>query len=319
MKLALFSVTYAGFWGQDRLPLEELPAKSRSLGYDGVMLMAKRPHAFPADMGPDRRADFRSRLHDHGQELACVGAYTSFTAGSECGEVPLLDLQVDYVAACARLASDLDCRLLRIFTGYEVAGLPFSRQWESCVHGIRACCDAAAPFGVTIGVQNHHDIGAHTASLQELLRDVDRPNCAPCLDAWSPALRGEDLAAAGRAVGGRTPQTIVADYVRLPRTRYRPDLVDYESIGPDAVRAVPVGEGCIDYRSFIGGLHAGGFDGWIIYEMCSVLRGGGSMTNLDGYARHFVDYMRRLTAELPAGSSAKPGQQARRQDGTRTA
>src|SRR4051812_6639586 len=121
MKLALFSVTYAGFWGQDRLPFEDLPAKSKSLGYDGVMIMAKRPHAFPADMTPERRAPFKRKLAEHEQELACVGAYTSFPAGAECGEVPLLDLQVDYVGACARLANDLGGTLVRVFTGYEIA------------------------------------------------------------------------------------------------------------------------------------------------------------------------------------------------------
>jgi sugar phosphate isomerase/epimerase len=163
-----------------------------------------------------------------------------------------------------------------------------------CVKAIQACCDAAAPHGVTIGVQNHHDVGVHTASLEELIRDVARPNCAPFLDAWSPALRGEDLAAAAKRIGKRTTQTIVADYVRLPRAKYLPDLVNYTAAGPDSVRAVPVGEGFIDYRAFLGGLKAGGFDGWVIYEMCSPLRGGGSMENLDRYAKHFVDYMKKL-------------------------
>ena len=50
MKLGLFTVSYAGFWGQATLPLEAAPAKARALGYEGVMVMAKRPHAFPADM-----------------------------------------------------------------------------------------------------------------------------------------------------------------------------------------------------------------------------------------------------------------------------
>jgi sugar phosphate isomerase/epimerase len=147
---------------------------------------------------------------------------------------------------------------------------------------------------VTIGVQNHHDIGVHTAALEEFIRDVNRPNCAPFLDAWSPALRGEDLVAAAKSIGKRTPQTIVADYVRLPRAKYLPDLVDYKEAGPDAVRAVPMGEGFIDYKGFLRGLREGGFDGWVIYEMCSPLRGGGSMQNLDHCAKRFVEYMKKL-------------------------
>jgi sugar phosphate isomerase/epimerase len=293
-KLGLFSVSYAGLWGQDTVPLEELPPKAKSLGYDGLMIMAKRPHAFPGDLGDSRRAQLRRLLKDHALELACLGAYTNFTAGLDSEEVPLVDMQADYVGQCAKLAKDLGGHTVRIFTGYEVAGVPFTQLWSRCVKGVRACCDAAAPHGVTIGVQNHHDVGAPTASLEELVREVDRPNCAPFLDAWSPALRGEDLAQAARRIGARTPQTIVADYVRLPRAKYASDLVNYETPGPDAVRAVPVGEGFIDYTTFLRALRSAGFDGWVIYEMCSPLRGGGSMANLDRYARHFVEYMKKL-------------------------
>jgi hypothetical protein len=44
---------------------------------------------------------------------------------------------------------------------------------------------------------------------------------------------------------------------------------------------VPMGEGVIDDASFLRGLFGGGFDGWVTYEMCSPLRGGGSLENLD--------------------------------------
>ena len=44
MKLCLFSISYAGLWGQDVLPLPGVIAKAAELGYDGVMLAGKRPH-----------------------------------------------------------------------------------------------------------------------------------------------------------------------------------------------------------------------------------------------------------------------------------
>ena len=34
-----------------------------------------------------------------------------------------------------------------------------------------------------------------------------------------------------------------------------------------------------------------GYDGYVAYEMCSYLRGGGSEENLERYARKFLDYM----------------------------
>ena len=40
----LFSVSYAGLWGQHRLDLKSFLARARALGYPAVELMGKRPH-----------------------------------------------------------------------------------------------------------------------------------------------------------------------------------------------------------------------------------------------------------------------------------
>src|SRR5262249_18597181 len=108
-------------------------------------------------------------------------------------------------------------------------------------------------------------------------------------DAWAPALQGTDLVAAVKKLAPYIVHTTVADYVRRPRFRYQPALVNYVP-DTDAVRAVPLGEGFIDYRAFFKALHEAGFGGHVAYEMCSPLRGGGSEENLDRCARKFLDY-----------------------------
>jgi sugar phosphate isomerase/epimerase len=110
-------------------------------------------------------------------------------------------------------------------------------------------------------------------------------------DAWSPALRGEDLYSAARKIARHTAITTNADYVRLPRFRYVPTVVNYERVEPDLVRAVPFGDGFIDYRAFFAGLRDGGFDGIATYEMCSPLRGGGSVENLDRCATRYLRWL----------------------------
>jgi len=87
-------------------------------------------------------------------------------------------------------------------------------------------CDRAAAHGVTIAIQNHHDLGLHTEALLELLADIDRPNCKVGFDAWSPALRGESLYDAAKLAAPHTVITTNADYLRVPRHRYRPELVN---------------------------------------------------------------------------------------------
>ena len=56
MKLSLFSVSYAGLWGQHRLDLPAFIAKAAQLGYDAVMLMGKRPHLSPLDVTDEQLA-----------------------------------------------------------------------------------------------------------------------------------------------------------------------------------------------------------------------------------------------------------------------
>jgi sugar phosphate isomerase/epimerase len=159
------------------------------------------------------------------------------------------------------------------------------------VQGLKEAARRAAEFGVTLCVQNHHDIAAHYESLFDLLTEIDEPNCKAAFDAWSPALHGTDLAAAVHKMAPFIAHTTVADYVRRPRFKYHPRLVNYEREA-DVLRAVPMGEGFIDYRGFFQALREIGYQGFVGYEMCSVLEGGGSEENLDRCARRFVEWMR---------------------------
>ena len=50
MKTCLHTVSYAGTWGQAALTLEQTIDKAAELGFDGIMLMAKRPHGSVLDL-----------------------------------------------------------------------------------------------------------------------------------------------------------------------------------------------------------------------------------------------------------------------------
>ena len=49
MTPTLFSVSYAGYWGQHRLTLPEFIEKAAALGYSAVEIAGKRPHLSPLD------------------------------------------------------------------------------------------------------------------------------------------------------------------------------------------------------------------------------------------------------------------------------
>jgi sugar phosphate isomerase/epimerase len=295
VELSLFSVSYAGLWGQQRLDLAGFVAKAAELGYKSVMLMGKRPHLAPLDIDDAAVETLRTTLAKHKVRCAAIAGYTDFSP-QPAAEVPFAEMQFDYVRSLARLASELDAQVVRIFTAYEHAGSTPSGAWNFAVACLRECADRAADYGVTLAVQNHHDVALHSDALLELLDEVDRPNVKLAFDAWSPALRGEELFETARRMAPYTAITTNADYIRLPRYRYRPELVNYERQEPDWVRAVPFGDGFIDYRAFFAGLVEGGFDGLANYEMCSPIRGGGSLENLDSYARRYLEWMRGRTA-----------------------
>jgi sugar phosphate isomerase/epimerase len=85
-----------------------------------------------------------------------------------------------------------------------------------------------------------------------------------------------------------TVLSIAANYRRYRRYRYKPELVNYEQVAPDMVRAASMSEGEIDYVSFLQGLSDGGYEGPLVYEMCSPLEGGGGEDNLDAKAEDFL-------------------------------
>ncbi|HEX3150587.1 MAG TPA: sugar phosphate isomerase/epimerase family protein [Gemmataceae bacterium] len=290
MKPCLFSISYGGLWGQAALDLQSFIAKAAALGYRAVMLAGKRPHLSPLDYPPERIAEFKAVLDRHGVSCPVVAAYTDF-AGMAAAEVPATELQIAYIESLCRIGRVLGATIVRVFTAYEAETQPIGALWNRVVAALREVCDRARAYGFTVAIQNHHDIGVHSDALLELLTDIDRPNCKLGFDAWSPALRGEDLYESAKRMAPHTIITTNADYVRLPRFQYRPALVNYERVEPALVRAVPFGTGFIDYRAFFNGLRDGGFNGIATYEMCSQLRGGGSLENLDRCAAAYLKWM----------------------------
>ena len=283
----LFSVSYAGLWGQHRLDLKAFLHKAAALGYRAVELMGKRPHLSVLDATDAQLRDIRETAAAAGVQIATIAGYTNFTLGRDT-EIPAVEIQVAYVRRLAELAEKVGAKIVRVFTGYATESEGGQRDWDLCVRAIRECAEAAAGCGVLLGVQNHHDVGVGVDAYVEFLDDVGHPNCRAMFDPWAPALQGEDLPACARRLAPRMVQTTLADYVRLPRYAYLPGLVNYRRL-EDMVRAVPLGDGFLDLDGFVAGLREGGFEGYVACEMCSPLRGGGSEENLDRAARRSLE------------------------------
>lgn len=296
VKTCLHSVSYAGVWrGQAKLTVDEFLVKAKDLGFDGVMLVAKRPHVSLLDYDEQARKKLRERFEELGLELVCLAGYTDFTAGIDHGGIPIAEIQATYVGELAKLARDLGTNMVRIFTGYERPGVRYDKQWGMVVEGLRLAGDQAAKYGVTLAVQNHHDLASHHDAMYWLLSEVNHPNVKAGFDAWTPTLQGLNSEELRQAVLKMKPfivHTIAADYVRHQRYHYDHNLTNFIR-GEDVLRAVPMGEGIIDYETFFNALKEIGYQGYIAYEMCEVLDGGGSIENLDKTAKTFLDFVKK--------------------------
>lgn len=292
MKTGLHTISYAGVWpGQARLSLPEIIERSGKLGYDGLMIAAKRPHLSILDADQDTLARLKGQMEAAGVGLACMAGYNNFSGDAGHPDIPFGEMQIAYITDLARIAQALCGSIVRVFTGYSHPALSEWALRGRAVECLREAARRAADFGCTLAVQNHHDCGAHWQTLKDLLLEIDEPNARAGFDAWAPFLQGDDIVAAAREMAPLTCQTVIADYVRRPRFSYLPEFVNFQR-QPDLVQAVPMGEGEIDYSAFLKALVAGGFDGYVTYEMCSPLRGGGELGNLDYCAGRFLEFMR---------------------------
>lgn len=297
VKTCLHSVSYMGIWrGQATLTVDQFLLKARELGFDGVMLAAKRPHVSLVDYDDAAREKLRARIKELGLELVCLAGYCDFTAGVDKPGIPNVEIEAIYVGELARLARDLGTNIVRIYTGYERPDLPYDKQYAMVVEGLQIAGKIAAKYGVILAVQNHHDIALHHEAMKWLLDEVNLPNVKAAFDCWSPTLEGLTSAEIKKAVYTMKPyivHTTTADYKELPRFKYEHNQTNYTPL-QSQMRAMPMGQGFLDYKTFINALKEIGYQGYIAYEMCEVLEGGGSVENLDKSAKAFLEYVKQF-------------------------
>ena len=297
VKTCLHSVSYMGIWrGQATLTIDEFLLKAKELGFDGVMLAAKRPHVSLIDYYDDARQRLRARIKEIGLDLVCIAGYNDFTSGVDKAGIPNVEIQAIYIGELARLARDLGTSMVRIYTGFERPDIQYDKQYAMVVEGLRIAGKLAAKYGITLIIQNHHDIAVHPDAMKWLLDEVNLPNVKAAFDCWSPTLLGLSSEEIKKAVYTMKPylfHTTTADYEELPRFRYDFNHTNYLPL-ESQLRAVPMGQGFLDYKSFINALKEIGYQGYIAYEMCEVLNGGGSVENLDKSAKSFLTYVKQF-------------------------
>jgi sugar phosphate isomerase/epimerase len=297
VKTCLHSVSYMGIWrGQATLTVDQFLVKAKELGFDGVMIAAKRPHLSLIDYDEAARVKLKARIKELGLDLVCIAGYCDFAAGVDKAGIPNVEIQAIYIGELAKMARDLGTNMVRVYTGYERPDVPYDKQYALVVEGLTMAGKIAAKYGVILAVQNHHDIALHHDAMKWLLDEINLPNVKAAFDCWSPTLEGLTSEEIKQAIYKMKPyivHTTTADYEKLPRYTYEITHTNYIEQIPQ-MRAVEMGEGFLDYKTFINTLKEIGYQGYITYEMCEVLKGGGSIENLDKAAKAFLEYVKQF-------------------------
>jgi hypothetical protein len=79
MTPCLFSVSYAGLWGQATLGLTDFIKHAGKLGFPSVMVAGKRPHLSPLDATPGVMTSVRDVLAESGVRCEVLAADTNLS------------------------------------------------------------------------------------------------------------------------------------------------------------------------------------------------------------------------------------------------
>jgi len=301
MKFILHSVSYSPTWrGQTALPLDKVIEKATQFGYDGIELIAKRPHASPLDLNPDARRRLRETLQMKGLDMACIAGYQDFSSGLEYPDMAHFEKELLYLRETIRLAYDLGCKIVRIYSGFLRPQIPYEDQWNWCVQYIREGAKFAEDCGVYLALQNHSEITVHHQDLLQMIQEIGSPAMKVALDAPYIMKTGEPLEKAVVEVGPLMVYSTASDQLQR-KVAFHNAPSTFKMTGFYTLTktiAVPAGDGVVDYRTFFKALKKIGYDSYMAYEICAPIQGGGSEANLDRCAQKSLAYLRKIYQEV---------------------
>jgi protein FrlC len=230
-------------------PLDEAIRRIAAIGYDGVEIGCAAPHAWPAYLSKERRAELRKLLEASGLQavslLPTPGGGPGFNPASLLPEER--EATVRYYNEVIDLASDLGAKKVLYIAGWQIFGTSRQQAWDRTKNCLDQIASHADKKGITIVVE---PTAAATNLIEtaddamELMRSVARDNVKVMFDTLHALYRNE----------------IPADYVRAMRD----DLVHIHV--SDSNRVIP-GEGRVDWIGLMQALNECGYDGYLTMEI----------------------------------------------------
>jgi len=307
MKLAIYSITYAGIWYNGRaLSVEEIIERAARFGYEGVEIDGKRPHGFPLDWSPERRKAVRALAERKGVEIVAVSANNNFTS-----PIPEeREAQMLMVVELIKLARDLGAKIVRIFAAwpgvtigedgraaYDIARCEWYRppstylqRWRWCRDCIKEVARIAEKEKIILCLQNHKPLIRNYRDMIDMVREVGSDYVKCCLDA--PLLDNQEDSYVINAVKETGNLQVLShfggEFVKTPDGKIT------QKVSADLK--------WVNYEAFLRALKDIGYEGFLSYELCHpFLPEGheyGTLDQVDEQVMMANQYMRELLQKI---------------------
>jgi len=274
MKVGLYTVTFSGAWYEGPgLALDQVLELAKAMGYSGVEIGAKRPHANPMDLDAKARERIRHQARDLGLDIPAIGGYSNLASPiTEQRENELLVAREQI-----KLARDLGAPVLRVFAAWrgitfrygnatyditrrhssEGPDVTYLEQWAWVKECLRELADFAGEMGVTLALQNHEPLLRDHLDVLDMIREVNSPALKACLDC--PLLTNQDDAYVREAVQATGKLQVHSHYGG-----------EFDEADGKAVQR-PVRfsrRSLFNYPAFVKALEEIGYTGYLTYEFC---------------------------------------------------
>jgi inosose dehydratase len=258
--------------------MQEVGLKATELGPDGYL---------PADP-----AELASKLDHYG--LGMVGGFVPVVL-----HLPeRVAESLDYFARASRTLAGTGSKVVVLAAGSGLVGYDQSidmteDQWSLFLENMQKVVDIATDEGLVTAFHQHW--GMAIEQPKHVQRLIDESEVNFCLDTGHLFLGGADPTEIAAAAIGRVSHVHLKDVDGDMAEQVRAHTLPFRQANIDGI-FVPLGDGAIDFQSFIATLENSGYEGWYVLEQDCVLDddpAAGKGPILD--AEKSIDYLRSLS------------------------
>ena len=233
--------------------MQEVGLKATELGPDGYL---------PTDPG-----ELAAKLEEY--DLEMVGGFVPVVL-----HVPeRVDESIDYFTRACRTLAGTGSDVVVLAAGSGLDGYDKSidmteDEWKLFLENMQRVVDIAEGEGLTSAFHQHWGMAIERP--KHVHRLIEDSNVDFCLDTGHLFLGGADPTEIARAAAGRVSHVHLKDVDGAMVEQVQNHTLPFRQATIDGI-FVPLGEGAIDFQSFIKTLEDDGFQGWYVLEQDCVL------------------------------------------------